>query len=90
MKPGSRIAPRAAALPRATSPIGASSAKGPYRLSQGAARRNMVRALLFDKTGSYVSSAIGEADDTRGADDLDVFTYKQVFARALRWIELDP
>ncbi len=70
----------------------------PYwrQLSEGAhigyrkgARKGTWFARYFDlPLGAYVTSAIGEADDRCEADDVEVFTYKQAFDRALRWIEL--
>ncbi|MDH7971905.1 hypothetical protein QH494_06885 [Sphingomonas sp. AR_OL41] len=44
--------------------------------------------FFCEQRKDYVSSAIGEADDTRDADELEIFTYKQAFDRALRWIDL--
>jgi len=44
---------------------------------------------LDPAAGGYVTSAIGEADDTLEADGRTVFTYKQAMERALRWIELE-
>ncbi|MDB5577711.1 MAG: hypothetical protein JWR80_2887 [Bradyrhizobium sp.] len=70
----------------------------PYwrQLSEGAHigyRRGKRKGTWFaryhcENTSAYVSSAIGEADDHCEADDVEVFTYKQAFDRALRWIEL--
>jgi integrase len=44
---------------------------------------------LDPATTLYVSSAIGEADDTLEADGRAIFTYKQAMDRALRWIDLE-
>lgn len=65
-------------------------------LSEGAhigyrkgARKGTWFARYFDpQLEAYTTSAIGEADDHCEADEFDVFTYKQAFDRALRWIEL--
>jgi len=43
---------------------------------------------LCQDSKKYVSSAIGDADDIQDADDLEFFSYKQAFDRALRWIDI--
>jgi integrase len=55
---------------------------------KGARKGTWFARFHCETSNAYVSSAIGEADDTRDADDLDIFTYKQAFERAQRWIEL--
>lgn len=56
---------------------------------RGARKGTWFARYLDPAAGGYVTSAIGEADDTLEADGRTVFTYKQAMERALRWIELE-
>jgi len=40
------------------------------------------------ENGDYVTGVIGEADDLRDADGVDVLDNRQAFDKALRWFEL--
>lgn len=56
---------------------------------RGKLKGSWVARYLSAERGDYVTSVIGEADDLVEADGTDILDYKQAFAKALRWIEIE-
>ena len=48
----------------------------------------VVRLRRTDKPNAYVTAALGEADDILDADDTNILSWKQAFAKALQWMEV--
>ncbi|SEJ65662.1 Site-specific recombinase XerD [Sphingobium sp. AP50] len=48
----------------------------------------VVRLRRTDKPNAYVTAALGEADDILDANDTNILTWKQAFAKALQWMEV--
>ena len=48
----------------------------------------VVRLRRTDKANAYVTAALGEPDDVLNADDANILSWKQAFAKALQWMEL--
>lgn len=48
----------------------------------------IVRHRRTDLPNAYLTATLGEVDDSREADDVTILSWKQAFAKALQWLEL--